>query len=818
MTWTLLEEQETGLHPPQLQPAQMNTPQAREPKIPENIPYQVADKTPNEIRAMSLPEKMQYMQDLQTQREYLSSAGFVKGALSGATFGATENIEALKPQEYEDLVGTGKFAGSMLPISKLLRFFGGPLVSLASKSPIFQKQLTSLANLTGAALAGGAYEAGESLAKGELPSTDDMIEHGAEWALLDGALQAAGTTGRFVSNLIRKSKTTRKPAFQLLNETVEKLPKTGTENIAEKAMEILEQEPAFSLKDLKEKRIEPQVLDRLTKETESLSAPYQPKEFKFEEIEKSFPEIEDVRLDKIAPRAESEKVLGENIQKDIESRFEEAKQTYEPLYKLVEEQAENIKYTPKKTIDVAKNTLRELESLKTKPEGYQKVISTLESSLEDLGIKPVSTRGFEGLRIQEPIPLQGLMELGRRLNKIIDYDVVGSSIKDKLKPLVRSVKQDIRQALQEKSPNLSQVFDAAERQYGEAAAKFGKEPITKIREQGLPEKIAGALNYPTAIQDLKSVLSTEQIAQVEREVLSKLNSLPHNKAQGYYREVANQLSPESRKLASDLIREKHPGSKDAQAIKKIESGVLGDLNRSINSGKRPEKTLNLMKTQKGNRIVENALKDNPNKQELMNYLRDQSLYDFSSSILDKEGKIDFKKLKEYLKDQATVDNIKSMGGHEAVAFLQNLESMSKSLERNLKLLEKLPAKPEGAAYGKERLQKMARKEMPIKFKLKDLSENLGIPTKTLLTVTGGLAFALPKTVLTGLAARILYKFVTNRKTQLAFKRAASQRINPKSLLQAFEQFDKSVEEETPQAMTNSKAPTNGKKEAVWVFE
>ncbi len=812
MTWSLLEEQETELQPPQ-----MNAPRMREPIAQENQPSQESpryrDVVSEELRSKGVePDEGE---EFERAGEF-GTAEAMRGLLSGATLGLSKNIPTLKPQD-NIASKTGEFIGSTLPISRLLKVFSGPLVSLATKSPIFQKQLTSLANLVGSGLAGGAYGAGEALAQGEVPSPEDMIEHGAQWTLLDGALQAAGLTGRFASNLLRKAKTTRKPPFQLLNETVEKLPKTGTENIAEKAMDILEKEPAVTLKDFKERKIEPQILDKLTKETESFAAPYQPEEFKFEEIENSFPQMEDARLDKIAPRAESEKALGENIQKDIESRFEEAKKTYEPLYNLVEEQAENIEYSPKKSIDVAKNTLKELESLKTKPEGYQKVISTLEDSLQDLGMKPITSKGFEGMRTQQPIPLQNLMELGRRLNKIIDYDVVGPSIKDKLKPLVRSVKQDIRQALEETNPNLSQVYNAAEKQYGEVAQKFAKEPITKIREQGLPEKIAGALNYPTAIQDLKTVLSEPQIAQVEREVLSKLNSLPHNKAQGYYREIANQLSPESRKLASDIVKEKHPQARGETQIKRLENVVLDDLNKSINSGKRPEKTLNLMKTQKGNRIVENALKHNPNSEELIKYLRDQSLYDFSSSILDKNGKIDFKKLKDYLKDPATIDNIKKMGGHEAVAFLQNLEGMSQNLERNLKLLEKLPKKPESSGQlGKEKLQKMARKEMPLKFKLEDFANDLGLPTKTVLGVTGTLALGLPKTLLAGMTLKILYKFVTNRKTQLAFKKAASQRINPQSLLQAFEQFDDSIEE-GPQEEFGGSLP-NANEEGVWVIE
>src|SRR5215207_192092 len=94
--------------------------------IPDSIagPYQVEEKTPEELRAMTLPEKMEYMQEVNRLREFQQSKGFTKGALSGLTLGATEHVEALKPQEGELLGGVGEVVGSAIPITGVYKVFG----------------------------------------------------------------------------------------------------------------------------------------------------------------------------------------------------------------------------------------------------------------------------------------------------------------------------------------------------------------------------------------------------------------------------------------------------------------------------------------------------------------------------------------------------------------------------------------------------------------------------------------------------------------------------------------------------------------------
>ncbi|HUC95508.1 MAG TPA: hypothetical protein VMR76_00940, partial [Candidatus Saccharimonadia bacterium] len=118
-------------------------------KQPYPTPYDVKNLSPEQLKKMSVTDRLQYAKDLGTEREYRQSKGLTKGVLSGATFGLSERISSLAPEEGDFLKGFGEFLGSTLPISKLYNVLGKPLVTLASKSPVMAKSLQSLARMTG---------------------------------------------------------------------------------------------------------------------------------------------------------------------------------------------------------------------------------------------------------------------------------------------------------------------------------------------------------------------------------------------------------------------------------------------------------------------------------------------------------------------------------------------------------------------------------------------------------------------------------------------------------------------------------------------
>lgn len=178
--------------------SQENTPEKR----PYSTPYDAPDISLEQLKNMSVSERLQYARDLKTEREYRQSKGFTKGLLSGASFGLSEKIPGLAPEEGDFLVGFGEFIGSAIPISKLYNLLGKPLVSLAAKSPIAKKGLEAFARMTGFGLTGAAYEgAKETIKTGETPTPQELLKYGAQWAAFDGALQALGKTASFLNGL-----------------------------------------------------------------------------------------------------------------------------------------------------------------------------------------------------------------------------------------------------------------------------------------------------------------------------------------------------------------------------------------------------------------------------------------------------------------------------------------------------------------------------------------------------------------------------------------------------------------------------------------
>lgn len=187
------------------------------PKPYGKSPVYAEDKTPEQIKAMTASERFQYAQDLLAEREYRQSKGFTKGALSGATFGLSEKIPGLKPEEGEFLVGFGDFLGSTLPIAKLYNILGKPLVSLAAKSPKMAGALESFARMMGFGVTGATHKViKETIKEGEMPTAQELLKEGATWVAIDAAMQALGLGAQFGQSVRNIAEAEGVPAKEVL--------------------------------------------------------------------------------------------------------------------------------------------------------------------------------------------------------------------------------------------------------------------------------------------------------------------------------------------------------------------------------------------------------------------------------------------------------------------------------------------------------------------------------------------------------------------------------------------------------------------------
>lgn len=825
---------------------------------------------------------------------------FKQGIMGGATAGLTKLLPGL-PEVETNVPGvyvsrespyyqSGEFLGSFLPVDRLLNFFGGSLKHVAQKSPILKNQLSSLANLTGSAITGAVVGAEQKLGKGEMPTAEDMMEHGMEWATIDAALQALGLGGRFAAALVSKAKAAKTPAHELLNKTISELKAEGIpfdnpERVTARALEILEkpqvpatrqiagqgkvQESALGKEipvpenfqarqqaslDLLNRNIAPRQFRILQEGAPARSEPFEPNQMNAEKIAEDLDKTTTNELmDIVSPREESEQILGQNIKRDIQKEFEAAEETYKPLYKSIDEEIAGVTHSPENSINLAKKLVEEINALKTKPEGYQKIINNLNTALEDMGytvqefenkIVLQSSPGFQlkNLELMEQVPLRKTMELGRRLNKIIDYDLIGPSIKNKLKPLAKSVKNETKDVLAQMDPKLAEVFELAEKRYGETAQRFGKDSVIKMRGEESAEKLADLIKHPSNLENVRAVVSPAQFQKIERELLEHINGLNHKQAKDFLREIKDHLTEDARGLAESLVKEKAPMS-PLQKARKVQKNIIDDLSNSVADGTRPEKTLDLWKTVKGQRLIRDALRKSPNRRQITDYLQNQSFYDFTKSFISPEGAINFEKFNELMRDPAVLENVRLIGGDQAVQFFRHLENTSNQLNRNRMLVERMPfsgktgaeevkkigriknhileraktrvqtrrdigknnkqrleqigkSLEQPAPLGKEKLKRFAEKEKPQPFWFESYLDQFGTTGKVTLGVLLGMKLGVFKSAEVLALGKGLLAAAKNKKVRQAFEKAKnSPRNNPVPFLQSIDYLGDIFDEE-----------------------
>jgi hypothetical protein len=721
----------------------------------EGLNTKAAQFLPEE-EAAELPE---------VNKEFITGLG--KGAISGASLGLSEGIGLEHTEGEQAGFERGQVIGSFLPYSKLINTFTGPLIKLAGKSPVFTRQLGSLAEILGVGAAGATGRAAEKAFQGEMPSAEDLLEHGAAWAALDAGLKAIGGSAVLADRLLFASAKQGKPSFEVLNGIMNELRASGEdftvpERVAAKAMSILEQEPleavgqGFKAKphvgnaeeiaaleaakpveaglrptlgrqlppgapgagglaageakpgvafegfipkvepisptDLRTRKISPDTIQRVNKEAVALSEPYAPDiDFTAEAESLAKTGVED-RIDQYATRAFTEEELGTGIKQDIEQGLKKEKAEYKPFYDQAKDKAKQIFVAPIELGNKILDKLQHVSRLETKPPGYDQVIKTLERSLKDLGYSIEKDAAGEIVNIvsAKDVSVEQMMELGIRLNEIIDFQALEPTVQNVLKGIVKDVKAEIRAGLAE-VPDALAAFELAEKEHARVAKKYGSDAIRRIRTTEAGEKIAAQIMNPTTLQNLKATLTPAQYQQVEREILEKLQEGNLKQGRKQLREIKKYLSKDAQQIAEDIVESKNPHNLAAK--RRIEKeGVVNELSSSFTNGTRPSKTLNLWKSEKGQKLVREAFKDSPNWKQVENYLENQSFNDMVESIQTKDGHIDLKKLDNFMRDKATVNNIRAQGGEEAVLFFKDLSNRAEVLEYQKDLISNLPEK------------------------------------------------------------------------------------------------------------------------------
>jgi hypothetical protein len=144
--------------------------------------YKVEKKSREELAKMPWEEKKKYMEDINLENEYLRSAGFTKGALSGLTFGVSERADILKPQEYESSSGFGELVGATAPLS-----VGFKAINALGNLMNFGKTGKTAYGIASSSALGSAYTGTTQLGKGKEFDVKEIVAGG----LMFGGLHAA---------------------------------------------------------------------------------------------------------------------------------------------------------------------------------------------------------------------------------------------------------------------------------------------------------------------------------------------------------------------------------------------------------------------------------------------------------------------------------------------------------------------------------------------------------------------------------------------------------------------------------------------------
>ncbi len=158
------------------------------PKSQSKNPFKSPDVSSEDFDKMSFSEKLEYGKQIEKEQEYRFSKAFTKGAASGFSFGGSESVPGLEPEEDDDPIAG--FAGNVV----------GESVHLIAPFATIEKSLQAIPKaykwgkrlLRGAEVAavGGGFETAREAVKGEGFDKGKIAEHAASFALFDSALRA----------------------------------------------------------------------------------------------------------------------------------------------------------------------------------------------------------------------------------------------------------------------------------------------------------------------------------------------------------------------------------------------------------------------------------------------------------------------------------------------------------------------------------------------------------------------------------------------------------------------------------------------------
>jgi hypothetical protein len=357
----------------------------------------------------------------------------------------------------------------------------------------------------------------------------------------------------------------------------------------------------------------------------------------------------------------------------------------------------------------APETLKEAKKLRdslisTSPSGEQNpvvnylsnLISDLETTTPSRTIPASKLIGPNGLPLIAEETIEATTEATKRsANELIDMVQKGnyavnyeSELREqshRLIPIINTLRRETGSVLN-KDPKAANLYLQANNLHGKNAETWGTRYMKQVRFTENPESIIAKTEQASNMKNLKQAIPDPGIQAItERLVIDKMTQSGSSKSNiQSVHNLSPELSHNAKNAAQELINVKDPLT-SVGGRAQVRNEILKDTAQSINTGKRPEKILNLMETPKGYMLVKEALSHSPQSREAFKAFERLFIEDIFSSITDSSGKIDFGKASNILKNGDVRQVTEMIGGKGLVSRFEELANFATSFEKNMAL-------------------------------------------------------------------------------------------------------------------------------------
>jgi hypothetical protein len=601
--------------------------------------FETPQISPEQYKNMSLSEQIQYANALEREQRYERSKPLGKGIASGLTFGATENIEALKPQEGEDplAAGFGEALGASLPIGLISKGVGLGLKGAQQAVQNGPKILQYLNRFAHGFGTGAIYESGKqgvNAAAGNEVNLSHIPVTGALFGTGEVALQGLGDLwGKF-------GKLSPKHQAQILEEGIipSDLPKSQYET-AEKMLEEIRRggpppppgggssppPPSPSLTN----RVRPLNETQLGEGLALRPAPL-PQQ----------PELADRVGNIFSPnRFYNSTQGGHAFRNEIMTIDENVYRGVNRLYNTSRELNSQISEIHPNLVGRLQNRIAELSSIPEPSDVQRRLLRASENVLNRL-----ATIGENGeITGYLPINNQVMIDQIQSLRQIIDYDFAHGNTKNIFRPLINELQESALNAAQNSgTPEAAHALNEARNAYRMWVEAFDNDYVRPFRDasnQDYSKLFKSALDFDESNM-LRRILNTtprgqELINASTREIVEKnlgkyfenpraVNPREFDKA---VRELEAVITPEQAQQIRTEFRNAaaRPNIRAVQRHQPPIPPTPEEIIAGLYMGKKPEYIQELMTTRSGIKQLREHSKVSKQQREIFDTISKQKM-------------------------------------------------------------------------------------------------------------------------------------------------------------------------------------------------